>query len=83
MNKYLAGAILIGIVGFTGCASTAETESYQKRHQAAKDADQETLVGTRLAKPTTERVVKAVGNNEYNRDNQHRGIANEVGMKGN
>ena len=83
MNKYLAGAIFIAIAGLAGCASTAETEAYQKRSQAAKDGEPDITVGTRLARPTSERLVKAVGNNEYNADVQHRGIANEVGMKGN
>jgi len=75
MNKYLMGAIAIAIAGLAGCATTAETEAY-KKYQASRDADKETLVGSRLIKPTTERMVKAVGNTEYNQDNQHTGIAN-------
>ena len=61
MKKYFASAVLIGIVGLAGCASTAETEAYQK-YRAARDADQETLVGSRLVKPTTERIVNVIGN---------------------
>ncbi len=79
MNKYLASAIVVGIAGLAGCASTAETEAYQK-YQAARDAGQETLVGSRLIKPTTERLVKAIGNNEYNQDNQHTSIANNKAL---
>jgi hypothetical protein len=76
MTKYFAGAVLIGVVGLAGCASPAETEAYRK-YQAERDAGKETLVGSRLIKPTTERVVKAVGNDEYNQENQHTGIANK------
>jgi hypothetical protein len=77
MNKYFAGAILLGVVGLVGCASTAETEAYQKRYLANPDRDKETLVGSRLVKPTTERIVNVVGNKEYNQENQHTGIANK------
>jgi hypothetical protein len=82
MHKYFTGAIFISAVGLAGCASTSETEAY-RGGRATKDGDQETLVGSRLVKPTTERHVKAIGNNEYNRENQHLGIANQVGIKGN
>ena len=77
MNRYFASAIFIGIAGLTGCATTAESEAYQK-YRAARDADQETLTGSRLIKPTTERMVGAVGNKEYSELNQHTGIANRV-----
>ncbi|MEO8102652.1 MAG: hypothetical protein ABI790_09005 [Betaproteobacteria bacterium] len=82
MNKYFTGTLLFAIAGLAGCASTAETDAYRKS-RATPAAGQETLVGSRLVKPTTERIVKAVGNNEYNQENQHRGIANEVGAKAN
>ena len=75
MNKYFAGAFLVGLVGSVGCASTTESAAYRK-YQADRDADRETLLGSRLIKPTTERMVKAVGNEEYNQENQHLGIAN-------
>lgn len=83
MNKYIAGGILIGVVGLAGCASTAETEAYQKRYQAAKDSDQEPLLGSRLIKPTTERIVNVIGNKEYSELNQHTGIANRVSSPSN
>jgi hypothetical protein len=77
MNKYFAGAFLVGIAGLTGCASTAESEAYQRRYLATQDRDKETLVGSRLVKPTTERIVNVVGSKEYNQENQHTGIANK------
>jgi len=77
MNKYLASTILIGMVGLAGCASTAETEAYQKRQLASPDRDKETLTGSRLVKPTTELHVNVVGSKEYNESTQHTGIANK------
>lgn len=75
MNRYFVASMLVGIVALTGCASTGDNEAYRK-YQAERDAGKETLVGSRLVKPTTERIVRAVGNVEYNQDNQHTGIAN-------
>ena len=68
MNHYFAVGLLIGIVGLAGCASTTETEAYRK-YQAARDADKEALVGTRLVKPTTGRLVNVIGNQEYRETN--------------
>ena len=82
MNKYFAGAIVLGIVGMAGCASTAETEAYTQA-RAGKDAGKETLVGSRLVKPTTDRTVNSVGGVEYSELNQHKGMANTVGAKSN
>ena len=75
MNRHFAGAFLVGIAGLAGCASTAETEAYQQ-NRAAQDRNAEPLVGSRLVKPTTERTVNSVGNQEYDQYNQHTGIAN-------
>ncbi len=77
MKKLLVCAVVVGVAGLAGCATTEESEAYQK-YRASRDAGQETLVGSRLVKPTTERLVKAIGNNEYNQENQHRGIANSL-----
>jgi len=82
MKKYFAGAVLISLVGMAGCASTAETEAYRK-YRASQDAGQETLTGSRLVKPTTERMVGAIGNKEYNELNLHKGIANSVASPSN
>ena len=75
MNRYFAALILSGIAGLAGCASTSETEGYQQ-YSAARDANKEARVGSRLVKPTTERMVSAVGNQEYSELNQHKAIAN-------
>ena len=82
MNKFFAVTFLIGIVGSAGCASTAETEAYQKS-RVSKAADNDALTGSRLVKPTTERMVNAVGNKDYKESTQHTGIANRVGAPGN
>ena len=82
MKKYFAGAMVIAIAGVAGCASTAESEAYLRQSHANKDADKEALVGTRLVKPTTERIVNVIGNQEYSELNQHTGIANRVSTPG-
>ena len=82
MNKVFAGAVLVGLISVAGCAVTPEGEAYMK-YRAAQDAGQEALTGSRLIKPTTERMVGAVGNKEYNELNLHKGIANTVGGKSN
>jgi hypothetical protein len=70
MNRSITGVILVGVMGLAGCATTAETETYQK-YRAARDADQEPLVGSRLVKPTTERIVNVIGNQEYKDSNPY------------
>ena len=73
----LAGSALAPL--FAGCATTAESEAYLKQ-KAARDKGLETLVGSRLVKPTTERHVRAIGNQEYTQENynDHRGAANKL-----
>lgn len=70
---------LVGAIGIAGCATTAESEAYLKQ-KAARDKGVETLVGSRLVKPTTERHVRAIGNQEYTQENynDHRGAANKL-----
>ena len=80
MNKIFAGAAIIGILGMAGCASTEEAEAYRKSHAAN---DKEALTGSRLIKPTTERMVGAIGNKEYTELNLHKGIANSVADRSN
>lgn len=75
MNKHFVVIILSCIAGLAGCAGTAENQDYQQ-YSAARDANKETRVGSRLVKPTTERMVSAVGNQEYSELNQHKAIAN-------
>jgi len=75
MNKFLCGAALSGLLAMTGCA-TVDQSYVDARKAAAARGEAPLLTGTRLTKPTTERVVKSVGNNEYNETNLHTSIGN-------
>lgn len=66
-----------GILLLGGCLSV--DEDYVNRRLLAQG---NLATGTRLVKPTTERVVKAVGNKEYTEQNQHLGIANSLVERG-
>jgi hypothetical protein len=65
--------MLCGVALLGGCLSV--DEDYANRRLLAQQRE---MTGTRLVKPTTERVVKAVGNKEYTEQNQHLGIANSL-----
>lgn len=65
--------MLCGLTLLGGCLSV--DADYANRRLLAQ---QKEMTGTRLVKPTTERVVKAVGNKEYTEQNQHLGIANSL-----
>ena len=67
----LAAVAMVMLLG--GCLSV--DQDYANRTLLAQG---KLATGTRLAKPTTERVVKAVGNKEYTEQNQHLGIANSL-----
>ncbi|MEP7155480.1 MAG: hypothetical protein ABI905_06885 [Betaproteobacteria bacterium] len=82
MKKVWVFAVTASLVGLAGCATKAETDAYVK-YKASQTTDGETLTGSRLVKPTTERMVGAIGNKEYNELNLHKGIANSVGDKSN
>lgn len=81
MNKVLAGAVVSGLMVVGGCASVDPSYADAKKTAAANGEEPNLLTGSRLSKPTTERVVKAVGNNEYNETNKHTSIGNTVGAK--
>ena len=83
MNKFLAGAIAFGLLAAGGCAGVDPSYVEAKQAAAAKGEEPNLLTGSRLSKPTTERVVKAVGNNEYNETNKHTSIGNAIGAKAN
>ena len=80
MNKYIAVAVASALMAAGGCAGV-DTNYVESKKAAAANGEPDLLTGSRLSKPTTERVVKGVGNNEYNEANQHRSISNTVGAK--
>ena len=75
MNKFLCGAAVTVLLATVGCATVDQNYVDAKRAAAAR-GEASLLTGTRLTKPTTERVVKSVGNNEYNETNLHTSIGN-------
>jgi len=80
MKKYFAGAVVLSLFALGGCATDP---GYAQAKAAAieKNGQADAITGSRLVKPTTERVVKAIGNNEYNETNAHTSIGNAVGLK--
>ena len=83
VNKLLIIAVTSSLLAFGGCAGVDPTYADSKKAAAANGDEPNFLTGSRLSKPTTERVVKAVGNNEYNETNKHTSIGNSVGAKSN
>ena len=81
MNKFLLAAVTLSLLATGGCAGV--DSSYADAKKAAAAAEPNLLTGSRLSKPTTERVIKAVGNNEYNETNKHTSIGNAIGAKTN
>ena len=73
MRKFRVLAMGLAAMLLGGCLSV--DEDYVNRKLLAQG---KLATGTRLAKPTTERVVKAIGNKEYTEQNQHLGIANSL-----
>lgn len=78
MKKFLLSTAVLAVLGLAGCAVDPNyANSYPK---VAADRDAEPITGTRLPKPTTEKLVKAVGNKDY-KDEQPKSIHND-GPKG-
>ncbi len=82
MKKYLAVVFASALMAAGGCA-TVDTKYVESKKAAAANGEPDLLTGSRLVKPTTERVVKSVGNNEYNETNKHTSIGNALGAKSN
>jgi outer membrane lipoprotein SlyB len=79
MNKFLLSAAFMTAIGLSACASdTGTAGAYEK---AAADRDAETITGSRLPRPTTERIVKSVGNKDF-KDEQIKSIHNEGNKPG-
>lgn len=74
MNKVFASAVLISLFGLGGCA--ADPTYSASRAKAADSEDVEVLTGTRIPRPTTERLVKGVSNKDY-KDEQIKSMYNE------
>ena len=81
MNKFLSVGLVVGLLAAGGCAGVDAGYAEAKKTAAAQGEEPNLLTGSRLSKPTTERVVKAVGNNEYNETNKHTSIGNAIGAK--
>ncbi len=73
MRRFSGLAVMATVMLLGGCLSV--DLDYANRTLLAQG---KLATGTRLAKPTTERVIKAVGNKEYTEQNQHLGIANQL-----
>lgn len=83
MDKLLIIVVTSSLLALGGCAGVDPTYADAKKVATANGDEPNLLTGSRLSKPTTERVVKAVGNNEYNETNKHTSIGNSVGAKSN
>ena len=81
MNKFLSVGLVVGLLAASGCAGVDAGYVEAKKTAAMQGVEPNLLTGSRLSKPTTERVVKAVGNNEYNETNKHTSIGNAIGAK--
>ena len=81
MNNLFMVAAILTLLATGGCAGV--DSSYADAKKAAAAEEPNLLTGSRLSKPTTERVIKAVGNNEYNETNKHTSIGNAIGAKSN
>jgi hypothetical protein len=77
MHKFPVPAVLATMLLLSGCLSV--DEDCVKRRLLAQG---NLATGTRLVKPTTERVVRAIGNKEYSEQVQHLGIANSLVERG-
>lgn len=79
MKKYLAngvpGIALIAAVGLSGCAVDPTYANVSAK--SSVDAEADVLTGSRLARPTTERLLKQVGNKDY-KDEQIKSIHNDA-----
>lgn len=79
MNKVLLSAAIMTAIALSGCASDpGRASAYEK---VAADRDAETITGSRLPRPTTERLVKSVGNKDF-KDEQIKSIHNEGNKPG-
>lgn len=77
MVKYLASIAAVAAIGLSGCATTEPQAAATGQAQAAAPkGEKQTLVGTRLERKTTERIVRSVGNTEYKETNLHQSLAN-------
>ena len=79
MKKYLASgvirAVFIAAGGLSGCA--VDPTYLNVSAKARVETEGEALTGTRLVKPTTERLLKQVGNKDY-KDEQIKSIHNDA-----
>jgi hypothetical protein len=79
MKKYVAGAVLIGTFGLTGCATDPAYIAY--RQKLAATSDPTPLTGSRVNIDSTERILRAVGNKEYNEQRLVNSLGNEIALK--
>ena len=75
MKKLLACTALVGAFGLGGCAVDPNYQTVGAN--AAAEGEAEVLTGTRLARPTTERLLKKVGNKDY-KDEQIKSLHNDA-----
>ena len=79
MKKYLAngvfGVAFIAACGLSGCA--VDPTYANASAKSSSDAEADVLTGSRLARPTTERLLKQVGNKDY-KDEQIKSIHNDA-----
>lgn len=80
MKKTVTGIMLIGTVVLTGCA-TPDAEYIAYKQKLAASGDQTPLTGSLVNKQRTERILRAVGNKEYNEDRVVNSLGNELAIK--
>ncbi len=82
MRSIWLGLTIAGLTVAAGCATTPETAQTTNGFQVVK-ADNLPYTGSRLQKATTERLLKSVGNREYNETTFHTSISNQIKPGGN
>jgi len=80
MKKYITSIALSGAVAVTGCAATDPTYVAQREKMAVME-DSSPLTGSRLNKLSTERILRAVGNKEYNEQRIVNSLGNEISLR--
>ena len=74
MRKVFASALIVSLFALGGCA--ADPTYTASRAKVADGEEQDVLTGTRIPRPTTERVVKHIGNKDY-KDEQIKSMYND------
>jgi hypothetical protein len=80
MKKSVTSLALFATVAVAGCASP-DLNYVAQREKMAVMEDSSPLTGSRLNKLSTERILRAVGNKEYNEQRIVNSLGNEISLR--